>query len=311
MLNRRIFLKGSLAFSAATLGLGSYAFGIEPGLLLDVTRYTITPAGWPQGLTLRIAVIADIHACEPWMPVSRIREIVGIANAMAPDLVVLLGDFNAGHPFVTAAVYPDQWGEALADLKAPLGVHAILGNHDWWHGALPGMKSDEGEAIRRALRGLGSTVLENDAVRLQKNGQAFWLLGLGDQMAHRSSRYGFRGVDDLSGTLANLTDDAPAILLAHEPFVFDRVPKRVAVTLCGHTHGGQINLPIVGPTFAARRYGPDRVYGHMVEDDRHLVISAGLGTSIAPVRFMRPPEVVEVTITAPAIIPIARRSTSL
>jgi predicted MPP superfamily phosphohydrolase len=299
MLSRRIFLKGAGAFTLATAGLGSYAFGIEPGLLLDVTRYRVTPKGWPPGLTLRIAVIADIHACEPWMPVSRIREVAGVANAMAPDLIVLLGDFNAGHLAVTGAVYPDQWGEALEGLKAPLGVHAILGNHDWWHGALPNMRSDDGESVRRALTALGSTVLENDAIRLVKDGQPFWLLGLGDQMAHRS-HYGFRGVDNLSGTLAQIKDNAPAILLAHEPFVFDRVPRRVAVTLCGHTHGGQVNLPFLGPTFAARRYGPNRVYGHMIEDDRHLVISAGLGTSILPVRFLRPPEVVEVTISAPA-----------
>lgn len=305
MLNRRLFLQGTGAFAAASLGLGSYAFAIEPGLLLDVTRYRVTPTSWPASLTLKIAVIADIHACDPWMPVDRIREVAGIANALNPDLIVLLGDFNAGHPYVTGAVYPDQWGEALSTLRAPLGVHAILGNHDWWHGALPGMKSDGAESVRRALRALGSTVLENDAIRLAKDGQPFWLVGLGDQMAHPLPRRGgFRGVDDLDVALAPLRDNAPAILLAHEPMIFDRVPKRVAVTLCGHTHGGQVNLPIAGPIAASVRYGANRVYGHMVENDRHLIISAGLGTSFMPVRFMRPPEVVEVTIsgaTAPSV----------
>ena len=82
--------------------------------------------------------------------------------------------------------------------------------------------------------------------------------------------------------------------------IFDRVPKRVAVTLCGHTHGGQVNLPLAGPIVASVRYGANRVYGHMVENDRHLIISAGLGTSFMPVRFMRPPEVVEVTISGAA-----------
>ena len=300
MLNRRLFLKGSAAFGAATLGLGSYAFGIEPGLLMDITRYRVTPKLWPHGLSLKIAVVADIHACEPWMPVSRIREIVAATNALAADLVVLLGDFNAGHPYVTGAVYPDQWGEALEALRAPLGVHAILGNHDWWHGAVPGMRSDGGESVRRALRACGASVLENDALRLKKDGQPFWLIGLGDQMAHPIARHrGFRGVDDLDGALGEVTDAAPAILLAHEPFIFDRVPKRVAVTLCGLTLGGQVNLPFLGPALASHRYGAKRVYGHMIEDDRHLIISAGLGTSIVPVRFMRPPEIVEVTIASP------------
>lgn len=301
MLNRRLFLQGTGAFAAASLGLGSYAFAIEPGLLLDVTRYRVTPASWPAALTLKIAVIADIHACDPWMPVDRIREVAGIANALDPDLIVLLGDFNAGHPYVTGAVYPDEWGEALSILRAPLGVHAILGNHDWWHGALPGMKSDGAESVRRALRAMGSTVLENDAIRLAKEGRPFWLVGLGDQMAHPLPRRGgFRGVDNLDLALAPLKDDAPAILLAHEPMIFDRVPKRVAVTLCGHTHGGQVNLPLAGPIAASVRYGANRVYGHMVENDRHLIISAGLGTSFMPVRFMRPPEVVEVTISGAA-----------
>lgn len=302
MLNRRLFMQGSGAIALATAGLGAYAFGVEPGLLLDVTRYRVTPKTWPADLTLKIAVIADIHACEPWMPVSRIREIAGIANAMAPDLIVLLGDFNAGHSYVTGAVYPEQWGEALEGLRAPLGVHAILGNHDWWHGALPKMRSDGGEAVRRALRAMGASVLENDALRLRKGDKAFWLAGLGDQLAHPLPYHaGYRGVDNLDATLAPLKDDAPAILLAHEPLIFDRVPKRIAVTLCGHTHGGQVNLPLLGPALANHRYGPSRVYGHMVEDERHLVISAGLGTSYVPVRFMRPPEVVELTISGAAM----------
>ncbi len=306
MLNRRLFLQGSGAFALATAGLGGYAFGVEPGLLLNVTRYRVTPKSWPAGLTLKISVIADIHACDPWMPVSRIREIAGISNALAPDLVVLLGDFNGGHPYVTGAVYPEQWGEALETLRAPLGVHAILGNHDWWHGALPGMRPDNGEAVRRALRALGASVYENDALRLTKDGQPFWLVGLGDQMAHPirtpgSRKWtGFHGVDNLDGALAQVRDEAPIVLLAHEPFIFDRVPKRVAVTLCGHTHGGQVSFPVLGPVIANQRYGPNRVYGHMIENDgRHLVISGGLGTSILPVRFGRPPEIVEVTIGGP------------
>ena len=302
MLNRRTLLTGAGAFGLATAGLGSYAFGIEPALRMGVTRYRVTPAAWPAGLSLKIAVIADIHACDPWMPVDRIREIVGIANALAPDITVLLGDFNAGHPYVTGAVYPEQWGEALERLRAPLGVHAILGNHDWWHGALPGMRPDGGEAVRRALRAMGASVLENDALRLRKDGEPFWLVGLGDQMAHPIARHGgFRGVDNLDGALAQVTDLAPVVLLAHEPFVFDRVPKRVALTLCGHTHGGQVNLPPFGPIVANYRYGSNRIYGHMVEDERHLIISAGLGTSILPVRFLRPPEIVEVTVTGTAV----------
>jgi uncharacterized protein len=299
MLTRRRLLQGAGGLILGSTGFASYAVGVEPGFMLDVTRYRISPADWPEGLVLKIAIIADIHACDPWMPTSRIRRIADIANALKPDMTVLLGDFNGGHTMVTGPVTPQQWGEALDVLKAPLGVHAILGNHDWWHGPLPGMRSDQGESIRRALRQMNATVLENDALRLEKNGRPFWLLGLADQLAHRVSRRRYRGADDLSGTLAQVTDDAPIVLLAHEPNVFHRVPDRIAVTLCGHTHGGQVNFPIVGPVIANERFGPDLVYGHMVFGKRHLVISAGLGTSILPVRFMRPPEVVELTISSP------------
>ncbi len=98
-------------------------------------------------------------------------------------------------------------------------------------------------------------------------------------------------------TLAKIGDDAPAILLAHEPFIFDRTPPRIALTLCGHTHGGQINFPLIGPVHAQMRFGAAHVYGHVVEGGRHMIISGGLGDSILPIRFMRPPEILEITIS--------------
>jgi predicted MPP superfamily phosphohydrolase len=300
MITRRHLLLGAGSLILGSTGFASYAVGVEPGFMLDVTRYRIEPKSWPAGLTLKIAIIADIHACEPWMPASRVRRIAEIANSMKPDVIALLGDFNGGHRFVTGPVLPEQWAEALDVLEAPLGVHAILGNHDWWHGPLPRMRADGGDSIRRALKHMDANLLENDALRLEKNGEPFWLVGLGDQLAHRIGRHRYRGADDLDGALGLVTDDAPIVLLAHEPNIFHRVPDRVAVTLCGHTHGGQVNFPVVGPVIANERFGADLVYGHMVSGNRHIVISAGLGTSILPVRFMRPPEVVELVISGAA-----------
>jgi hypothetical protein len=298
MLTRRFFLQGLGGAAVGAAAFGSYAVAVEPALMLEVTRYKIAPATWPADLRLKIAVIADIHACEPWMPASRIREIAEVANALNPDLTVLLGDFSGGHKFVTGPVMPQQWGEALSVLRAPLGCYAILGNHDWWHGPLPGMKADGAEGVRGGLRRAGIRLMENDAVRLVHEGQPFWLLGLADQLAMWNFRTGLRkGADDLAGTLAQVKDDAPAILLAHEPYIFPKVPDRIALTLCGHTHGGQVVLPFIGPVVADERFGPKLVYGHSSEGPRHIVVSAGLGTSLAPVRFMRPPEVVEVTVS--------------
>jgi hypothetical protein len=158
------------------------------------------------------------------------------------------------------------------------------------------MPADGADGVRRALRSAGIDVLENNALRLSKNGQPFWVAGLGDQIGEPKAHRRFRSLDDLAGTMAQIKDPAPVILLAHEPAVFLRVPARVSLTLCGHTHGGQVNLPIFTRHFLRDYYGVDLVYGHIVQRDRHLIISAGLGTSYAPVRFMRPPEVVELTI---------------
>ena len=296
LVTRRQVLQGAAGLTMLGGGTSAYAAGIEPGLRLVTTAYELRPPRWPAGLTLKVAVIADIHACEPWMPATRVRHIAEVANAMEPDVTVLLGDFNGGHRYVTGAVYPEQWAEALSILRAPLGVYGILGNHDWWHGVLPGIKGDEGESVRVGLRQAGAILLENNVWAIWKDGRKIWLAGIGDQMAITVGKHRHRGIDDLAGTLAQVTDEAPVLLLAHEPYIFHKVPDRVSLTLCGHTHGGQINLPLLSTLYAEERYGMEKIYGHIIEDGRHLIISGGLGTSFVPVRFLRPPEVVLVTI---------------
>jgi predicted MPP superfamily phosphohydrolase len=100
--------------------------------------------------------------------------------------------------------------------------------------------------------------------------------------------------------LMPVPDDAPVLLLSHDPDVFPRVPARVSLTLSGHTHGGQVGVPLVRRPFVPSHYGERYVYGHVVEDDRHLWVSSGVGTSGMPVRFLRPPEVVILTLRAPS-----------
>ncbi len=297
LLTRRHVLQGAGAMTLAGAGLGVYACVIEPGFRLDVTNYRLTPPHWTPGLNLKAALIADIHACEPQMSAARIRRIAEVTNSLNPDVVFLLGDFNAGHRFVMGPVYPEEWAEALSVLRAPLGVFAVLGNHDWWHGALVHTRSDDAASIRSALRQADFKLLENEAVGLMQNGLPFWVAGLGDQLARPSQDWqGFQGNDDLDGTLAQAADGAPVLLLAHEPFIFPRVPERVSLTLCGHTHGGQVNLPILTERYTAAEFHMKQVYGHIVEGGRHMIISAGLGTSIAPIRLFRPPEIVLLNI---------------
>jgi predicted MPP superfamily phosphohydrolase len=151
------------------------------------------------------------------------------------------------------------WAAELARLQAPLGVWAILGNHDWWYDLA---------GVRNALAEVRIPLLENQAVLLGPEGERVWVAGIGDQIAYRIGHGRFRGVDDLPGTLAHVTTDDPVILLAHEPDIFPRVPSR---------------------------YGKRYAYGHVIERERHLIVSGGLGTSIIPARFGVPPEIVHVT----------------
>jgi predicted MPP superfamily phosphohydrolase len=299
LITRRGFLKLLGGGFLSATALAAYAVAFEPLFRPNVTRYKLTPPGWTPGLKLRVVALADIHACEPWMSAERIGTICAQANSLGGDITVLLGDYASGMNLVTRHLTADERAKALAPLKAPLGVHAIFGNHDWWEDQTA-QKIGNGDTIgHRALRSEGIKVYGNQAVRLEKDGYGFWIAGLEDQLAllagKKWSRQKARGLDDLDGTLAQITDDAPVLLLAHEPDIFPRVPARVALTLSGHTHGGQVRFlghSLVVPS----RFGDRYAYGHVVEEDRNIIISGGLGCSIAPVRFDAPPEIIVIDL---------------
>jgi len=289
LLTRRRLLAGTGGLlGSSVLGTAAYAGGVE-AQSLKVTRYAPQPPAWPSHYRLSVTVIADIHAGGPNMTVSHVRRVVDVANELKSDLVVLLGDYIATYRFVNVRMPNRIWAAELARLTAPLGTWAVLGNHDWWQDAI---------GIRTSLNAVGIPVLENDAVLLGAAGAQFWLAGLGDQRAYRLGHGRFRGVDDLPRTLAQIRTDDPVLLMAHEPDIFVRMPARVALTLAGHTHGGQIRLPLIWPAFVPSKYGARYAYGHVVEDGRHMVVSGGLGTSFIPARLGVPPEVVQVVLGA-------------
>ena len=285
ILRRTLIGTGLLGASAA-----AYGFGVSPFADPVITRYALTPRGWPPGLRLRIAILADLHSGAPLMSLDRVGRIVAAANALDADMTVLLGDYGPVSHLVRAPYAPEEVAPILGRLRAPLGVFAIAGNHDWWE--------DEAAMARRAgrpewLAALGRhgiTPLQNEARRF---GQGFWLAGLDSQLAFRRGG----GADDLPGTLARITDAAPVILLAHEPDIFATLPERVALTLCGHTHGGQVRVLGYSPRVPSR-FGNRYAYGRVSEGGRELIVSGGLGTSKLPVRFGVPPEIVEVTLGA-------------
>jgi len=295
---RRGAILAPLVGVTAGLTVNGYAFAYAPGVALDVTRYRLAPAQWQSGPALRIAMLTDLHLGEPFVSLGRLDEIVASTNALQPDLICLLGDFEPGHRFVSRQVARADWARSLAQLKAPLGVHTVLGNHDWWADAEAQSRRTSVPLAARALMDAGLPVHENAAVRLVKDGKPFWLFGLGDQIAYLRHGRGFLGRDDLVGTLAAATDTAPGLLLAHEPDIFPEVPQRVALTLSGHTHGGQVRILGYSPLVPSD-YGNRYAYGHVEEDGHHLIVSGGIGPGKLPIRIGVPPEIVLIEMTAP------------
>ena len=253
-----------------------WAFEIEPGMLI-VRHLRMELPGWRSDM--RIAVLSDLHVGSPHVGLDKLQRIVEKTNAENPALIVLLGDFVIGGPGGRGGglpggtfVEPEKTAAELKKLRAPLGVYAVLGNHDWWY---------DGERVGKALTDAGIQVLENRAVHV---GQ-MWLGGVADLWTRDP---------DIAGTLQQMTGDDPVVLITHNPDIFPDVPSRVSLTLAAHTHGGQVNLPLIGRVITTSRLG--YVSGEFVEKGRHLFVTTGIGTSIMPVRLGVPPEIVILTV---------------
>jgi predicted MPP superfamily phosphohydrolase len=267
-----------------------------------ITRYGLLPPGWPTGLELSIAVVADIHACEPWMTPARVSAIVEQTNALDADLILLLGDYLTTTRFVTAKVSPSVVSERLSHLSAPLGVYAILGNHDYSVDDAVQRDPKREPRIAARLRAVGIPTLINESLRLSKDGHAFWLAGLADQLALMPAKaYGrssFVGLDNLDATLADIPHNDPVLLLAHEPDIFPKVGTRASLPLSGHTHGGQIDILGWRPVSASS--GSKRFpAGHFEVDGHHLIVSKGLGVSGLPFRVGCWPEILLLQLGTP------------
>lgn len=150
---------------------------------------------------------------------------------------------------------------------------AVLGNHDWWL---------DGPRIEAAFTSQGIRVLEDASVAIERGACRFWLAGISD-FTERSH--------DIDAALSVVPQDAPVLAFTHNPDLFPDVPRRVNLTIAGHTHGGQVYFPGIGRPIVPSLYGERFAIGHVEESGRHLFVSAGLGTSILPVRFLVPPEV--------------------
>lgn len=294
-LSRRVGFKRAVSRAAAGSHAAVRRAGFGNRYPLQVAEYTIQPTGWPVSTSLTVAALADLHFGGSHFDQTRLDQVVERTNALSADLVVLLGDYGASH--LEGESHREAMRTLAASLQrlhAPLGVIAVLGNHDWWDDPDAQATGRTPIIAAQELRAVGITVLENEAVQLDHRGQRIWIAGLGDQLARLGPPT--VGVDDLPHLTGQLDDDAPALLLAHEPDIFPDVPARYTVALSGHTHAGQIK--ILGRTpVVPSRYGSRYAHGHITEEGRDLIVSAGLGVSILPLRLGTEPEIVHLTVT--------------
>lgn len=240
-----------------------------------VVRYSVIDPRLPADLpVLRIVLLSDIHGAGPDMPRQRIEAIVDQVNRLRPDVVMLTGDYVSDKTLRTSTVSSEDATAPFASLRSTFGTFAVLGNHDHWRD-----QSQMTAALRRA-----NIALLNNA---HTGAGPFTVAGVDDVFTRR---------DDLKAALHGIDAKRPILLLSHSPDIFPEVDGRVGLTLAGHTHAGQIALPFVGPLFTASRYGNRFAHGHIVENGRHMIVSAGLGTSILPLRFGVPPEIVMVEL---------------
>jgi uncharacterized protein len=259
-------------------GLALWAFVIEPSRLV-LHEETIQVANWPKELSgLRIAVLSDIHTGGPFIDEKKLHKIVELTNQQNPDLVVLLGDYMSPNSWHSHRVEPEVTAAALKSFKAPLGVYAVLGNHDWWY---------DGIKVRRAFEQNGIRVLDDEVAEIKWKDTSFWLVGLADLWTRPQH------VDE---TFAKVPAGSAMIAITHNPDVFPSVPRSAQLVLAGHTHGGQVNIPLIGAPVTPSNFGDKYTAGHLFENDHHLFVTTGIGTSIFPVRFRVPPEIVILTV---------------
>lgn len=257
-----------LASAAALLALAwMYAIATREPV---VHRATLAMSDWPLGARpIRVALLSDIHVAGPDMPPERLSRIVEQVNRLRPDIILLAGDFVSDKRVATRRFAAGDGLAPLRRLSAPLGTWAVLGNHDHWRNAAES---------RRALQSANVRILDNDAATVGP----LRLGGVDDD---------FTGNADVARTVLRMrAGPGSKLLLTHSPDVAPRVPPDVTLVVAGHTHCGQIRLPIAGALSYESNFGDRYGCGLVVEGLRRVVITAGLGTSVLPIRFGAPPD---------------------
>ena len=255
-----------------------WSFWFEPSSLHNKNHEIVLPS-WPSTCNhIRITILSDLHVGSPFNGVDNLRKVIQLTANSNPDLILLAGDYVIHGVVGGTFVPPEVITKVLSSLKAPMGVYAVLGNHDWWFDA---------PRVQKALESEGIMVLEDKSVAIQKEKCKFWLAGISDY---------WKGPHDIDKALHQIPELDPIMVITHNPDIFPLLPNNVTLTIAGHTHGGQVYIPGVGRPIVPSEHGERFAIGHIEENGRHMFVSSGLGTSIIPIRFLVPPEVSILTI---------------
>lgn len=261
---------------ALGLGIAGWAYWTAIGDPV-VRRAELRMDDWPAGARpVRIALISDIHVSGPDMPPSRLARIVAQVNALSPDLVLIAGDLVSDKRSATRTYPFAQAVAPIAALRPRLGTFAVLGNHDHWR---------DTDGARRALDAVGVRVLNNEAVRAGP----LSLGGLDDDFVGRA--------DPAATIMAMRRLPGARLLLSHSPDPFAELPRDIGLMVAGHTHCGQIRLPLIGALTSVSRFGDRYECGLIEEEGRRLIVTAGVGTSILPLRLGAVPDLWLITLS--------------
>lgn len=276
-LNRREFLKtAGVAIGGGMVAASSYLVVNDETQDPVVDRVEIPITGLHPGLEgFTILQMTDIHLYPMTQP-ELVKKSVAMANELNADLVTLTGDY-VWH-FLDAI---DELAPILAGLNAKHGVYSTLGNHDYWLDA---------DVIQETMEKAGLPVLKNQGVSISQGNGTLYLGGLDD---------GWSGNPDLQATLEGAPEDAPVVLLCHEPDLADQyaLDGRVDLQLSGHTHSGQVRIPGVGALilpYLGRKYD----MGLYRINDMWLYTNRGLGVISIPLRYNCPPEITQFVLVS-------------
>lgn len=273
---------------AAALG---YAYFIEPKRLVTTEAVLNVPRFSPKLNGLKIVAISDIHGGSNAVTEERLRELVTLANAQQPDLIVLLGDYVSEARFDREALKKPEGtdrtelrmpvkviADNLAGFNARYGTYAVIGNHDWWHNQA---------VVRREFERVGIKVLENRIEQISVGDEIIYLWGIEDYWKNRTVP---------AEAYEQLPESRNVVAITHNPDSLLKTPAGISLMIAGHSHGGQVNFPIYGPHPFVN--DPRFMKGEAVVEGKHVFVTSGVGCTGPQIRFRVPPEIAVLTINS-------------